>query len=311
MASDATLALKDLEGIIGRMISANETRKREYTRWTAAGITAAVALLGIFLERIGHIVLGGNPVPSVLLIWIFAYVLTRIAWELLEGTILAAVRTILASEEPDARPWDRNIKNLFAIAEVPLSARRVVLSPIALSFVITLSLFVSSAILWSEIYARFLLYLAMWRFALFLIFIPLFRTFRRLGLKLLPEKERVKQALPAQFSAEELRRNRIGSAVSLLLIGAYYSVQLWLLWLVIEIALPLTYDVFQISLLALGVTAMLTWMRAVTWPLVELYSEGLRRLQSLHARVVSGALSDPAQVQSEIAALMHDYDSTR
>ena len=59
-------SLKEWEEIVYRSTSTWEGRKREFTRWSAAGLTSAVILLGIFFQQLPTTALGPQPGESLL-----------------------------------------------------------------------------------------------------------------------------------------------------------------------------------------------------------------------------------------------------
>jgi hypothetical protein len=306
-ASVPPFTLKEWEEIVFRSVAAWEARKREYTRWVAIGVTSAVALSGIFFERLPQAELGRNVGLSLLLLVLLTYILQHLGAEVLEGRINSALRIILAAEEVPDSPWTA-LKALFKIVE--LNARQLVKSPVSGSIAVTLIVSLEAANLWPQTLSTPLLILGAWRFTAMLLFSVFLLNLRSSAQGLLPRKEELLETAPRAYPpGERLKREKAATVFALLPIG-YYLCQLVLLGWAITSAVPLTYGLVQLVLPLIGLAVIAAWINDVAWPLVKRSSDIFGKLRDLHFRIVTGRAATPGEVFANLKALEQQIEKT-
>ncbi len=300
--------LKEWEEIVFRSVASWEARKREYTRWVAIGVTSAVALLGLMLERIPQVDLGRNMGLSLLLVVLFAYVLQHLGAEALGGRINKALLIIVAAEEVPESPW-KVLKALFKIAEI--SPKQFLRSPITGSILVTMLMILETANLWPEHLATLLLALGTWRTVWWLVFFAFFLRMRRSGRELLPQRDKLLAEAPREYPLDYRRKyEKVAPVFALLPIG-YYVVQLSLLVWMIWSAVPLTYQLLQMVLPLIGIAVLASYLNDVAWPLVKGSSEVFGKLRDLHSDIVMGNLSTTDSVWARVVALEKKVEDAR
>lgn len=294
-------SLKEWEEIVYRSTGTWEARKREYTRWSAAGLTSAVILLGIFFQQLPTATLGTQPGVSLFLLLVSVYVIVHMGLEVFEGKIGALVGVLVTAEEEPESPWS-SLKNLFHVAE--RSAREVLASPMIRSLGLTFLIAGVGAVTSPAPSSQQLVILGEWRLAFIAVFLAAFLAMRCWGRKLLPQKEKLLQQAPRAYPPERLRQMHRMSPVLEVLPIVYYSVQLFLLGSAISLATPITYQLLMIGLPLLGSGVLAVWVGQVTWPLVKDSSENFKKLRDLHSAIVSGAVGTPDEVFSQVKRLL-------
>src|SRR2546426_4598338 len=170
----ADFSVEKWESIIHQAVSDWEDRKREYQRWLAVGITSMVALGGIVLNTLPQVNLGPGPILTVTLMLLIVYVVTRAAFELLEGRIVAVLRVIVAGTEAQASPLQATVA-LFKVGEV--SPLRIALSPLGMTAYVTVLVWFLSLSSSPPIHDDLML-AAAWRSAVYLLALVVLVSFR-------------------------------------------------------------------------------------------------------------------------------------
>ncbi len=295
--TESQFTLKEWEDIVAKAITNNEERKRECTRWTAAGITGAVALLGILIDRLASSDLGGLPFLSLLLILLFVYVVLRAGWEILERRIVSAIAVIAAARPQPETPGEV-LKTMIAAAEI--NPRRFLSSALFKSVVVT-AVVLLTTLLFSMV-AGPLIVVFVWRVAALFLFVPVFLLFRAVGRLLLKERKRIETETPRDFTPEQQRQRLRNAVVYTAILIVYYSVQVWFIWQAMALVVSPTYGFVQVTGLVLGIGALATWVHGITWPMVEKYSVFMRQFQDIHMTIVMGGVT-AAEVAARVKSL--------
>ena len=303
VSAQSLFSLKEWEEIVSRSTVAWETRKREYTRWSAAGLTSAIIFLGIFLQQLPAVPLGPQPGLSLVLLVVLVYVILHTGLELLEGRISGLVRILVTAEQEGESPWTR-LRVLIQFAE--LNARQIVASPMVASILMTFVIVGAWILDATGAGSQPLFILVAWRFAFMLFFLVAFVIMRSWGRKLLPRKEAVLREAPRAYSPERVRQERRMAPVFEIVPGVYYVIQLILLLDALSRVAPMTYQLLMLGLSLLGSATLVAWVRGVTWPLVEYSSENFGKLRDLHSRIVSGGFGSADEVLSRVQSLLEE-----
>ena len=283
--------------IISRGVDRNEDRKREYVKWMGWGVSSVVVLLGLFLERLPRVNLGTDWTAAFLLLWIFVYLLSAMLWELLSISIFSFVVVLVSVKEEPETPRTK-MMDLFEIAGVRLS--QIFVSPFAISLIVTVILLALGLV--STVTSWPLFVVAGLRLA-WLAILAIIGFLAVSGVRqLLPEKEKIMRVLPPDYPPNVRAILQKREQRERLLSSGAYAVQLAVLLISVTQVLPLTYDVLQLGLLALGVTVILTGLWEVAWPLVQYFSGAVRDLQDIHRRLITGRI-DAKGVASEVVSL--------
>lgn len=290
--------LKEWEEIVRAMILSNETRKREYVKWSAAGISSAFVLINVFLQVLPTADFGPLWWPSFFYLWVLVYFGGLLLWELMKPAVVTAVIVLISGRVIPEKPKSK-FEEFLSIAEV--RASQVLVSMLTVGICITL------AIVWLAWVYPVVSVLLLSVFALrlaFLVFVAIqWKRLRVASRTIRPQRDEILNKLPVDYPPVVLEAFRKRDRVQRLLSLGSYALQLGLLLLALPFILPLTIDMLQLGIIGLGFAA-LTWGVSTSWSIASYFSEGVRQLRDLHGQILTGKIVNPDQVSAEMARIV-------
>lgn len=283
-------SVSEWETIIRHTAEANEERKREYIRWTAAGLVSIAALSGLLLSRIAETSFGSHQYLSLFLLFLASYLTIEMAWQLIAEKIVQAVNMFVGVPRP-GNVWDLvNYPQLAA--EMSLFS---ILWELGVNLAIT-GLVALAALAVSSPASGYLMWLAGLRS------VSIAFLFSVLGIA---RTKANTSPRPDHSSQPTSRRGRIATFLATkVFVVVYYGIQLWLVFLAFLSIANLSLGAIQVIMLIVGITGIAKWIWRVTWTLVNHHARLMGVFQGLHDGILAGKYADPDSVMTDVQRIL-------
>lgn len=288
--------MSEWETIIRHRAEANEERKREYIRWTAAGLASIAAFSGLLLQRVADSNFGSHQYLSLITLLVTSYLIIEMAWQIIAEKIAQTVYMFVGIPPP-GNVWDLVI-DPTDVAGMPVFS---IFWEFVVNFAITAVVAFGGLAVSSPASGYFNL-LAGLRFVSVALLFGLFWIARSEGKrKTSSPSVKTEKALSRVTS----QRGRIATFLGTKVFGVvYYGIQIWIALVAFLSIATLSLAAIQIIVLIVGTMGIAKWIWRVTWPLVNHYARLMGGFQRLHDRLLSGNYAGPDAVLADFKSAL-------